>query len=210
MPRSVDMHAYVSQWPQELPAAWMEEPPWQIAGCLEERLLALIVPPGPGWILDGLLLRHSSATMAPSVTAEGPVIVGPQATVSPNVCLRGGVFLGEGVHIGSSCEIKSSLVLAGSAVAHLNYIGNSLLGAGVNIEAGAVLANHFNEREDKAILVNVDGTILRTGAVKFGALVGDRCRIGANAVTTPGTLLLPGSIVGRLQLIDQVAEATAR
>jgi len=38
---------------------------------------------------------------------------------------------------------------------------------------------------------------------KFGALVGDDSRIGANAVTTPGTLLPPRSIVRRLELVDQ-------
>ena len=84
-------------------------------------------------------------------------------------------------------------------------MGDSLIGADVNLEAGAVLANHFNERADKLIRVLADGKIVETGSVKFGALIGDGSRIGANAVTVPGTVLLPGSIVGRLQLLDQVA-----
>jgi acetyltransferase-like isoleucine patch superfamily enzyme len=48
--------------------------------------------------------------------------------------------------------------------------------------------------------------MIDTGVSKFGALVGDGSRIGANAVIAPGALLERGSIVGRLQLIDQKPE----
>jgi carbonic anhydrase/acetyltransferase-like protein (isoleucine patch superfamily) len=39
--------------------------------------------------------------------------------------------------------------------------------------------------------------------VKFGAIVGDGCRIGANAVLAPGTILSAKTVVQRLSLIDQ-------
>jgi len=42
-----------------------------------------------------------------------------------------------------------------------------------------------------------------THAVQFGAVVGDRSRIGANAVLAPGTILTSDSIVPRLASIDQ-------
>jgi acetyltransferase-like isoleucine patch superfamily enzyme len=42
---------------------------------------------------------------------------------------------------------------------------------------------------------------------KFGALIGDHCRIGANAVLAPGALLAPGTVVGRTQLVDQESQA---
>jgi UDP-N-acetylglucosamine diphosphorylase / glucose-1-phosphate thymidylyltransferase / UDP-N-acetylgalactosamine diphosphorylase / glucosamine-1-phosphate N-acetyltransferase / galactosamine-1-phosphate N-acetyltransferase len=67
-----------------------------------------------------------------------------------------------------------------------------------------VLANHFNEREDKEIQVVIDNEIVSTQSTKFGSLVGDNSRIGANAVTTPGTILKPKSIVQILELVDQV------
>jgi UDP-N-acetylglucosamine diphosphorylase / glucose-1-phosphate thymidylyltransferase / UDP-N-acetylgalactosamine diphosphorylase / glucosamine-1-phosphate N-acetyltransferase / galactosamine-1-phosphate N-acetyltransferase len=65
------------------------------------------------------------------------------------------------------------------------------------MEAGAVLANHFSEHADKQIWVQVEGELTATGVTKFGALISDRSRIGANAVTSPGTLLTPGSVVPR-------------
>jgi UDP-N-acetylglucosamine diphosphorylase / glucose-1-phosphate thymidylyltransferase / UDP-N-acetylgalactosamine diphosphorylase / glucosamine-1-phosphate N-acetyltransferase / galactosamine-1-phosphate N-acetyltransferase len=75
----------------------------------------------------------------------------------------------------------------------------------VNLEAGVVLANHYNERQDRSISVLRHGTAVPTGRVKFGAVLGDGCRLGANSVTSPGTLLPPGAIVPRLTLVDQLA-----
>jgi acetyltransferase-like isoleucine patch superfamily enzyme len=54
-------------------------------------------------------------------------------------------------------------------------------------------------------LVHHDGKRFETGAEKFGALVGDGTRIGANAVVAPGAILAPATIVQRLALIDQGA-----
>ena len=113
------------------------------------------------------------------------------------------MFLDTKVSIGPGCEIKSSIIARETAIAHFNFIGDSLVGREVNFEAGAVIANHYNERENKRIFINVNNEIIDTGQDKFGALVGDRSKIGANAVLSPGTLLRPGSIVKRLELIEQ-------
>ena len=58
-----------------------------------------------------------------------------------------------------------------------------------------IKANYFPLQ----LLVN-----LQTGMAKFGSLTGDHSKIGANAVLSPGTLLLPNSIVKRLELVNQL------
>ena len=95
------------------------------------------------------------------------------------------------------------MLLEGCAVAHFNFVGDSIIGHDVNIEAGAIVANHYNERKDDTVYVNIDGKRVSTGLHKFGSLVGDDCRIGANAVLSPGTLLKPQTIVKRLELVEQ-------
>ena len=80
-------------------------------------------------------------------------------------------------------------------------MGNSLVGSEVNLEAGSVIANHFNERQDKTIKVKIDGQEIIVSTEKFGALIGDNSKIGANAVTSPGTILPVNSIVERLELV---------
>ena len=151
----------------------------------------------------GEVAIHASAEVEAGVVFKGPTIISAGCLVKANAYFRGGIWLGEAVTIGPGCEIKSSLICDRTAIAHFNYIGNSLIGADVNFEAGSITANHFNEREDKFISVLIDGRRHLTGVTKFGAVVGDGCRIGANAVLSPGTILLPGTIVRRLQLVDQ-------
>jgi UDP-N-acetylglucosamine diphosphorylase / glucose-1-phosphate thymidylyltransferase / UDP-N-acetylgalactosamine diphosphorylase / glucosamine-1-phosphate N-acetyltransferase / galactosamine-1-phosphate N-acetyltransferase len=159
---------------------------------------------GDEWIRRDEALIHTSAVVSKHAFIEGPAVVGRGCRVSHGAYLRDGVWLESDVVIGTHCEIKSSFIFAGTRIAHLNYVGNSLIGADVNIEAGAVLANHWNERNGALIELRLaEGKAVETGVTKFGAIVGDGSRFGANAVTSPGTVLAPGSIVGRLELVDQ-------
>jgi NDP-sugar pyrophosphorylase family protein len=167
-------------------------------------------------VLDGLadgfrrtgdVAVHRSAVVHESAVLTGPVIVSAGCRIGPGAVLRAGTWLDEEVTIGPHSEVKGSLLFTRSAAAHRNYVGDSILGQDVNLEAGAVLANHFNERTDKRVFVRLDGRTAATGLTKFGAVLGDGTRIGANAVTTPGTLLPPHSVVARLALVDQLADA---
>jgi acetyltransferase-like isoleucine patch superfamily enzyme len=106
--------------------------------------------------------------------------------------------------------VKSSYLFRGVKLAHFNFVGDSVIGADTNIEAGAVIANHRNEWRDPRIVLVYGPRRIETGATKFGAIIGDRSRIGANAVLAPGTLLPPDSLVPRLALVDQHQPAEPR
>lgn len=182
------------------------EAPWLVAGRVSGLVLGLLdlLPPEFERV-SGEVAVHRSATVASSALLTGPVILSAGCQVGHGALLRDGVWADEDVVIGPHSEVKGTLLFARSAAAHRNYVGDSIIGRDVNLEAGAVLANHFNERADKQIWVRVDGAVIAAGVTKFGALIGDRSRIGANAVTSPGTLLPPGSVVPRLGLVDQFA-----
>ena len=177
--------------------------PWQLTEQLEDILQQLQTSPEEYEIEEGSLI-HKTAVIEQNVVLKGPVFVGRNTFISANAYLRGPVYLDEDVKIGAGCEIKQSIIFSNTAIAHFNYIGNSIIGSNVNFEAGSVAANHYNEREDKKISVLYHGDIVRTGVQKFGSLVGDGARIGANAVLSPGTILQRGAIVGRLELISQI------
>ena len=146
---------------------------------------------------------HKKARIEENVTLKGPIIINDGCFVGANAYMRGGVFLGEKTTIGPGCEVKSSFILSGSSLAHFNFVGDSLIGSYVNMEAGSVIANHYNERLDKTISVLIDKKKTTIDVTKFGALVGDHTKIGANAVLSPGTILAPQSVVKRLELIEQ-------
>jgi NDP-sugar pyrophosphorylase family protein len=123
--------------------------------------------------------------------------------VASTAYIRGGVFLGRGVTVGPGCELKTTIVMSDTTLAHFNFVGDSIVGSDVNMEAGAVVANHYNERRDKEINTYVRGQEIRTGVNKFGALIGDHSRLGANSVLSPGTVLEAKAVVARLALINQ-------
>jgi UDP-N-acetylglucosamine diphosphorylase / glucose-1-phosphate thymidylyltransferase / UDP-N-acetylgalactosamine diphosphorylase / glucosamine-1-phosphate N-acetyltransferase / galactosamine-1-phosphate N-acetyltransferase len=170
--------------------------PWDLVSELP-KILAIFCEEHGG------IFVHPEAHVDPRASISGPAYISAGCFVGPNAVIRNGVWLGEQVSIGAGVEVKQSIICGESAIAHFNFIGDSLIGHRVNLEAGAIIANHFNERENKMISVMLDGNPVETGVTKFGAVVGDDCKIGANAVLSPGTILTKGTVVNRLQLVDQ-------
>lgn len=180
-----------------------DEMPWQTVSDLCPTLEQLMAGLSDDYTIKDNVAIHKTAVIGHNVTIKAPAIIGENCFVGSNSYLRNGVFLAPGAKVGISCEVKTSILLEGSAIAHFNFVGDSIIGHDVNVEAGAIFCNHYNECEDDTVFVRVDGKRISTGLHKFGALVGDGCRIGANAVLSPGTLLMPRTIVRRLELIEQ-------
>lgn len=194
----------LSEYIQKFPIAHLvNQPPWLITQNLSSVLYELISALDSSFSVQEGIAIHASARVESGAVLKPPLILAANCFIGAHSYLRGGVFVADSVTIGPGCEIKSSVIATSTTIAHFNFIGDSLIGSHVNIEAGAVIANHHNDREDKRIIIYYEGQKIDTGAEKFGALVGDQSKIGANAVLSPGTVLQPGSIVPRLALIDQ-------
>jgi len=196
-------HLAASPW-----ARFADQPPWRITQG-SEALVAAVAAGLSGtsdWrqAADSIVV-HRSAVVESAAVLKAPAVIGPRCLVAHGAYLRGGVWLDEDCIVGPGAELKSSLMFRGSKLAHLNFVGDSIVGAGANLEAGSVVANYRNERDDKRIRVRLSAELVTLDVQKFGALVGDDCRIGANAVVAPGALLRPGSVVPRLSLLDQEA-----
>ena len=76
---------------------------------------------------------------------------------------------------------------------HFNYVGDSILGNGVHLGAGAILSNF--RLDQQPIVLRLPDLTVETGLRKFGAILGDRAEVGCNAVLQPGTLLGPRALV---------------
>lgn len=124
---------------------------------------------------------------------KGPAIIGKNCQIRHNAYIRDQVIVGDNCVVGNACELKNSLLFNNAQVPHFNYVGDSILGYKAHLGAGVKLSN-FKVFPGN-IMVEVDGEPLDTGLRKFGALLGDRCEIGCNAV------LSPGSIIGRESVI---------
>ncbi|RZD47137.1 MAG: UDP-N-acetylglucosamine pyrophosphorylase [Methanobacteriota archaeon] len=142
---------------------------------------------------DGIMI-HPSAKIGDYVRIEGPCYIGANAEIRHSAYLRKGSWIGEGALVGHSSEIKNSVLLPGSKAPHFNYVGDSILGFGVNLGAGVKLSNVRNDGRD-VIVRMVDGERIETGLRKLGALIGDYSQLGCNVVTNPGAILTPSSMV---------------
>lgn len=180
-----------------------DEMPWETVNSLCSTIEQMIAELGDDYTIKDNVAIHKTAVIGHNVTIKAPAIISENCFVGSNSYLRNGVFLAPGAKVGISCEVKTSILLEDSAIAHFNFVGDSIIGHDVNVEAGAIFCNHYNEREDDTVFVWMDGERISTRLHKFGALVGDGCRIGANAVLSPGTLLKPKTIVKRLELVEQ-------
>ncbi len=113
---------------------------------------------GPNsWVADsvignGVVLDNCKITDS---TIEDGVDCGPFVKV------RAGSVLKKDVHIGNFVEVKNSIVGEGTKSAHLTYIGDSDVGAGVNFGCGTVTCNY-------------------DGKVKSRCTIGDGAFIGCN------------------------------
>jgi len=201
----MDITAYIQSAFKDIPDLKTYKTPWEIVGHIETLVRDLIKQlPSDEYTVSDDVAVHITARVDPTATIKGPTILGKNCLIGPYTFLRGGVYVGENSIIGFCSEVKTSLVFADSAITHLNYVADSIIGSGVNLEAGVVLLNYFNERLDKRILVKIGEDVVQTDTEKFGALIGDGCMLGGNAALTPGTILEPGTIVKRLELVEQV------
>ncbi len=182
---------------------FVDREPWELTRGSIEIVEQLLYRLGEHYAVTADVAVHLTATIEDAAIIKGPAIIGPDCFIAAGAYVRGGCWLDGGCVLGPGVELKSSFVFQGSKLAHFNFVGDSILGRDVNLEAGAIVANYRNEQPAAAISFTHNGKRIETGVDKFGALVGDGVKIGANAVIAPGAFIAPGTIVPRLSLIDQ-------
>ncbi len=131
---------------------------------------------GPVHIVDGSLI-------GPSVHIEGPSYIAGE--VRHGAYVRSHSWICRGAVVGHATEVKHSLLLPGAKAPHFNYVGDSILGRGVNLVAGCKLSNLRNDGRQ----IRIHNLGIDTNLRKFGAILGEGVQIGCNAVCNPGTVL---------------------
>lgn len=75
-----------------------------------------------------------------------------RVSCGPRAYLRPGTHLCDDSKAGTSVEIKKSTIGIGSKVPHLSYIGDTTMGAGVNIGAGSITCNYDGVNKNKTVI----------------------------------------------------------
>ena len=170
---------------------WIEpENPWSILASGEDGIISqLEVLNGP----KGVFI-HPSASIGEFVRIEGPCYIGKNAEIRHTALLRKGSWICEGSVVGHASEVKNSILLPNSKAPHFNYVGDSILGLGVNLGAGTKLSNVRNDRGSVPIS-NENGNRFDSGLKKLGAIIGDGSQLGCNVVTNPGCIISPSKMI---------------
>lgn len=135
---------------------------------------------GPHVILKNVKMGDGAKVLAHSVIEEATL--GAGCVVGPFARLRPGTELLPQAHIGNFVEVKASSIGEGSKVNHLSYIGDTKIGAGVNVGAGTITCNY-------------DGVHKHTTVIEDGAFIGSNTAlvapvtVGKNATIGAGTVL---------------------
>ena len=142
--------------------------------------------------IEGDVVVEPGATIKSGVTIEGPAYIGEGATVGPNAYIRGATAIGAGAKVGHAVEIKNSVLMVDATVGHLSYVGDSILGRGVNFGAGTTVANL--RHDDEPVAITVKGDRVSTGRRKFGVVIGDEAKTGINTSLNAGVVLGGGAM----------------
>ncbi len=182
--------------------------PWQFL-TLQERLLAECTESRidaqaqvhPHATVDGVILVGSGTTILPGVYIEGVAVIGKDCKIGPNAYLRGMTMIGDGCHVGQAVEIKNSIIYSKTAMGHLSYCGDSVVGQGVNFGAGTIVSNFRHDGKNHRSMI--EDQLVDTGRRKFGAIIGDGVHTGIHTSIYPGrkmwphTTTRPGDVVQR-------------
>lgn len=164
------------------------EYPWEMLPKLGKYIENLIKDGIKGFELlsDGVLVGKN-VKIYENVTIEPPAIIGDGCVLRPGAFLRGNVILGENCVVGNSTELKNCVLLNRVQVPHYNYVGDSVLGNGAHLGAGAICSNLKSDKS--TVRVKTDGGVYDTGIRKFGAALADNADVGCGCVLNPGTVV---------------------
>ena len=162
----------------------------ELMGYLDNRTLGKVecaIPKGVTMVNPDKISIGKGTRVEPGAYIEGPCIIGEGSQVRHGAYVRPYVLTGKRCVIGHSTEVKHSILLDGAQAPHFNYVGDSILGKGVNLGAGVICANFRLDHGE--VIVEIEGKRFKTGLRKFGAILGDLSQIGCNSVLNPGVLL---------------------
>ena len=109
--------------------------------------------------------------------------IGNDVTVGPYVHLRPNTVLADGVKIGNFVEVKNSQVGVGSKIPHLSYIGDTDMGAGVNIGCGTITVNYDGKKKHRTIIEDRAFIGCNSNLVA-PVTVGEKAFVGAGSTIT--------------------------
>ena len=123
--------------------------------------------------------------------------IGTQGQVGPYARLRPGTQLLSDARVGNFVEIKNTILGQGSKASHLSYLGDAIIGQGVNIGAGTITCNYDGVNKHQTVIEDL-------------VFVGSNTALVAPITIGAGATLAAGSTITRDVKQGQLAVARGR
>ena len=146
---------------------------------------------GPNCVLRDTTVGAGTEVFAHCVIDRAEI--GPDCRVGPFARIRPGTALQRQVHIGNFVEVKNSRIGEGSKSNHLTYLGDAVVGKGVNVGAGTVTCNYDGANKSQTHID--DGAFIGSGSMLVAPV-----RIGAGATIGAGSTITKDAPEGQLTL----------
>ncbi len=180
--------------------------PWHVLDANAHLLDTCFTPEVSGEIspaahLSGAVSVGRGTRIRPGVVIDGPVCIGENSDIGPNCWLRPYTTIGNNCRVGHGCEIKNSVFFDGAKASHLSYIGDSVVGAEVNLGCGTITANVRHDGQTHGSVVR--GVLIDSGRRKLGAIIGDHVHTGINTSIYPGRKLWPDTFTRPGEVVER-------
>ncbi|MCQ8104101.1 bifunctional UDP-N-acetylglucosamine diphosphorylase/glucosamine-1-phosphate N-acetyltransferase GlmU [Methylomonas sp. SURF-2] len=150
---------------------------------------------GPNCLIKNSTIAEGVEILANCVIEDA--VIGADSRIGPFARLRPQTELAGHVHIGNFVEVKKSTVANGSKINHLSYIGDSEIGARVNVGAGTITCNYDGVNKFKTI-------------IEDGAFIGSDTQLVAPVTVRRNATIGAGSTITRDTPADQLTLSRAK
>ena len=144
-----------------------------------------IIDPQTTWISPDTEIE-ADTVIYPSCYINGKNKIARNCKIGPFAHIRGNVVLEDNVKVGNFVEVKNTTIKSNTNACHLSYLGDSEIGANVNIGAGTITANYNPLTK-----------------VKSKTIINDEVKIGSNSVLVAPVELGEGANVAALSVITK-------
>jgi bifunctional UDP-N-acetylglucosamine pyrophosphorylase/glucosamine-1-phosphate N-acetyltransferase len=150
--------------------------------------------------LTGPVTVAETARIRSGAYIEGPSLIDEASDIGPNCFIRPCTSIGKNVRVGNAVEIKNSIIMDGTHVGHLSYIGDSILCERCNLGAGTITANYRLDAGN--VKMEIKGKRVDSGRRKLGAVLGDEVKTGISALLMPGVKVGTKTWVGPNYMVE--------
>ena len=171
----------------------------QAEGIIRHRILSkhmlsgvTVIDPLTTFIEAGVIIGRDTI-IHPMTVIHTDVRIGKNCSIGPMARLRPGTRISDGVEIGNFTEVSRTRIGRGVMQKHFSFLGDAVLGRGVNIGAGVVTANYDGVRKNKTFIgaqafIGSDAILVAPNRIGAGAIVGAGCVVARDKNIPAGTV----------------------